>query len=450
MEYDATSPVGGFTDIDPHQINAFIKNTCPDVSPPGSIYVTFAKAHDVAAELLVGSAIEETGWFTSYAWRKLNNPAGIGPGRAFPTTREGVLEHCRLVRQQYLTPGTMQWERQKYWGAPGTLFPVMMVWVTGGSPSVDPSHKAHAEDYVRKVVSRANAIQRARKPLPGTAEARGEQMVYAVGYVMREGIMQGYPAPDGLRFRPYWPLTRAELACVIANDKVFGKRLAGVVPAPRPPDVPAGFWAEGDIRTVMGAGWMSGYPDGTFRPNNAVSRAETVSVLHRVGAPQVQAVAGRGFRTFADVGATDWFAEPVMWAFARGWLEEFTEAGRFVPGAPITRAELSFLLRNMLEQPGRLTSAASVDSWALLGYFGTRLGAAVAGVAQQTGTGQFWVPRWAVPAIYSGRETADLPFTLVDPEAVAPASSVLSGKPLVPLAAGGALVAAGAYLWWRG
>jgi hypothetical protein len=61
----------------------------------------------------------------------------------------------------------------------------------------------------------------------------------------------------------------------------------------------AGHWAESNIKKLVSLGAISGYPDGTFRPNNNITRAEFVTVL--VKAFQIE---GQGGKVFVDTVCT--------------------------------------------------------------------------------------------------------------------------------------------------
>lgn len=88
------------------------------------------------------------------------------------------------------------------------------------------------------------------------------------------GWLQGYP---GGNFKPAQPMTRAELATLIARWQGLNTTSTASLPA----DV-QGHWAANTISEVIQSGWMKGYSDGQFYPNQAVSRAEIVTVLNRV------------------------------------------------------------------------------------------------------------------------------------------------------------------------
>ena len=95
----------------------------------------------------------------------------------------------------------------------------------------------------------------------------------AVDIVARQGVVKGYE--DGT-FRPNQPITRREFAAIAA-------RYAGNIDAWRTfRDVPSTDWAYTLINRVGGAGWITGYEDNTFRPNNLITRAEVVAIVNRM------------------------------------------------------------------------------------------------------------------------------------------------------------------------
>ena len=96
----------------------------------------------------------------------------------------------------------------------------------------------------------------------------------SIAHVSEFGIMEGYE--DGT-FRPSGRITRAEFATVLV-------RLKGIAPSSgvsRFSDA-SGHWAEGYIVAAESAGLVEGYPDGSFRPNAQITRAEAVTALNRM------------------------------------------------------------------------------------------------------------------------------------------------------------------------
>ncbi len=135
-------------------------------------------------------------------------------------------------------------------------------------------------------------------------------------------------------------------------------------------DVPGSFWAYGDIEKLSGLGYISGYPDGTFRPNNLITRAEFVTVMDKVlnlttYTPQTP--------SFTDINPGDWFDQAVETAVYRGIAKGYGD-GTFRPNAPISRQEVCAVLENALGKNAQaladanaktgFADDASISSWA--------------------------------------------------------------------------------------
>ena len=129
----------------------------------------------------------------------------------------------------------------------------------------------------------------------------GDWFNNAVSTLSNAGIINGYP--DGT-FRPNAPITRAEMAKVIAMFAELNKDSEGFK------DI-AGHWAEAYIKLAAGNGWIAGYPDGTFRPNQDITRAETMTminrVLERVPSTEKHLLAYEVMLTFPDNQPGDWY-----------------------------------------------------------------------------------------------------------------------------------------------
>ncbi len=127
----------------------------------------------------------------------------------------------------------------------------------------------------------------------------------------------------------------------------------------------AGHWAETGIRAMAGRGGIDGYPDGTFRPDREVTRAEFVQLLMRtVG---IAGKSGTG-RTFADT-ANHWAHDAIAAAAASGIVDGYDD-GTFGPDDPITRQQMAAMLVRALKLPAARSGAAFADSgdiaaWAL-------------------------------------------------------------------------------------
>lgn len=115
----------------------------------------------------------------------------------------------------------------------------------------------------------------------------------AVSSMANGGYVSGYP--DGT-FGGGRTITRAEFTAMAV-------RFGGLTPAGTASfsDLSADNWAGGYIAAATQAGWINGYPDGTFRPNRAITRAEAIAVLNRALDRGVNAESQLGnYTKFAD------------------------------------------------------------------------------------------------------------------------------------------------------
>ena len=102
--------------------------------------------------------------------------------------------------------------------------------------------------------------------------AKGKWYNRAISTLANAGIIKGDPAGT---YRPGDPITRAEMAAIIARFGDFkegGKTFNDI----------SGHWAQKYIELAASNGWINGNPDGTFKPNNNITRAETVAMINRV------------------------------------------------------------------------------------------------------------------------------------------------------------------------
>lgn len=97
--------------------------------------------------------------------------------------------------------------------------------------------------------------------------------VTAISYMNKLGIVKGYPDGD---FKPEASITRAEFAAMAAGfadlqegDKTFS-------------DLDSSHWAYDVVRKAASAGWISGYPDGSFKADNPITRAEVVTITNKM------------------------------------------------------------------------------------------------------------------------------------------------------------------------
>ena len=102
---------------------------------------------------------------------------------------------------------------------------------------------------------------------------RGQWFNHAVSTLSSMGIVKGH---NGGMFAPNAPITRAEFAAIAArfDDK-------NTDTSSKFTDI-ASHWAKNKIGIAANKGWINGYPDGTFRPNQYITRAEAMTLVNRV------------------------------------------------------------------------------------------------------------------------------------------------------------------------
>jgi len=124
----------------------------------------------------------------------------------------------------------------------------------------------------------------------------------------------------------------------------------------------AGHWAEAAINQLVAQGAVSGYPDGTFQPDNTITRAEFATVL--VKAFKLK---GKGGQVFADISG-HWAADAVAAAVCHGIVRGY-DAGTFAPDDLITREQMATMivkaikLRPVAEEP-QFADTDSISEWA--------------------------------------------------------------------------------------
>lgn len=103
-----------------------------------------------------------------------------------------------------------------------------------------------------------------------------------------------------------------------------------------------GHWAEADIGRAVDAGYIKGYADATFRPDNPVKRSEFITMLNAAFDVPV----GGTSSDFLDVHENDWFAQSIWSAVNAGYMGIYTD-NIFNPNLPIPRQEAAALTANL-------------------------------------------------------------------------------------------------------
>lgn len=148
-------------------------------------------------------------------------------------------------------------------------------------------------------------------------------------------------------FRPEKTVTRAEIAVLLMKSKTGA---ASEEPHVAFKDVSNKHWAAGYIAQAAAAGLLKGYPDGTFRPGVMLTRAEGVAIMARFARLPKPALSEM---PFADVPGRHWAVKDIAAAKEAGLLKYL--AGKpFEPAKDITRAEVAEILSRTADMAQRI------------------------------------------------------------------------------------------------
>jgi cell surface glycoprotein 1 len=150
--------------------------------------------------------------------------------------------------------------------------------------------------------------------------------------------------------KPEGKITRAEVATIFFRLLTDDARAKFWMSTNNYTDVPADKWYNNAVSTLSNMGVISGYADGTFKPDAPISRAEFAKIA--VSFSNVADLSYRGY--FADVRESDWFSGFVAAAKDAGLIEGYND-GTFKPEKAITRAEVCTIVNRTL---GRKPSAS--------------------------------------------------------------------------------------------
>lgn len=145
----------------------------------------------------------------------------------------------------------------------------------------------------------------------------------------------GYP--EGT-FSPDQNMTRAEVAQMFYNLLV-DKNVAITASFE---DVPADAWYAKSVNTLASMGIISGVGENRFEPERSITRAEFTSMAMKFTKGALD-----GTNVFSDVRSGDWFYEAVVGSIQYGWIEGY-EDGTFRPENRITRVEVTSIVNKML------------------------------------------------------------------------------------------------------
>jgi len=179
---------------------------------------------------------------------------------------------------------------------------------------------------------RSAAIQGPDSPMQTKSSLRDVDGHWAQATLSRwieDGLVNGY---DDGTFRPNEPMTRAEFVALV--NRIFGFAEQATVPFA---DVASRHWFSQDAARAVAAGYISGFEDNTFRPNQPISRQEAAVILQRIlDASKTSSASAAQFRDMDS--APVWSRDAIAAVAENGYMGGYPD-GTFRPAQRITRAE---------------------------------------------------------------------------------------------------------------
>ncbi|WP_287128647.1 S-layer homology domain-containing protein [Candidatus Cyanaurora vandensis] len=160
------------------------------------------------------------------------------------------------------------------------------------------------------------------------------------------GIIGGFP--NGT-FQPNSYITRAQFAAIAVKALNLSTTSGGVQQFR---DVPNNYWASGAIRAVSNSGLVTGFPDGTFRPEDQITRAQSLVILAKALKERDQADPN-ALNSYRDARAVpDWARDSVSRAAAARIIVNYPDAGLIEPNSLATRGEVAALTYQTISRVG--------------------------------------------------------------------------------------------------
>lgn len=201
---------------------------------------------------------------------------------------------------------------------------------------------AQLTDLAKPLDDQQKRLDSLRSKLNPFKDTKGHWALESILYLRVKGVISGFE--DGT-FRPGGQVTRAQLAAMLIRAK--GTKLDSEAKQ-QFRDVPPQHWAYREITSAKAQGIISGYPDGTFAPNQPVTREQIAAMIVR--AFPVEATLTE--RSFTDIRQS-WAKDNII-SLARAGIIGGYPDNTFAPKKTVTRAEVSVILSRALDPSKRI------------------------------------------------------------------------------------------------
>lgn len=186
----------------------------------------------------------------------------------------------------------------------------------------------------------------------GAADTRGHWAEQYIALLQKRGTIGGFP--DGT-FKPNDYITRAQFAAIAT-------RALNLPPAGRPAnfkDVPAKYWGANAISQVSDAGLVTGFPDGSFRPEDKITRAQALVILAKALQNPNADTAGLGRYKDGNTVPT-WALPSVAKAANANIIVSYPDSESIKPNELATRADVAALTYQTMSNLGEKLPAIRV------------------------------------------------------------------------------------------
>ncbi|NJO44025.1 MAG: S-layer homology domain-containing protein [Cyanobacteria bacterium CRU_2_1] len=167
------------------------------------------------------------------------------------------------------------------------------------------------------------------------------------------GVISGFP--DGT-FRPNDPVTRAQFAAMVRQ----AFRHSAIRDSVSFTDVSSDYWAAAAIREAYTTGFLTGYPDGDFRPDENIPRAQVLVSLSNGLGYGANGSVDEVLRSYSDANAIpDWARSSIAAATEAQIVVNYPNVQTLSPNRPATRAEVAAFIYQSLVSTGDATIVSS-------------------------------------------------------------------------------------------
>ncbi len=174
-----------------------------------------------------------------------------------------------------------------------------------------------------------------------------------IGALSSRKMVEGF---EDNSFKPNQPVTRAEFAAIL--QKTFGKDIPNNQTSFK--DVPANYWATKAINDSIGTGFLKGYPDKSFQPEQKISRVQVLVSLVTGLNLQTPSSPTKFLNIYKDTKEIpDYATEQVAAATQNGLVVNYPDPTALQPNKEATRAEVVAMIHQALVKMGKLPSSQS-------------------------------------------------------------------------------------------